>query len=63
VSAVVPDGPACPNCGATVWTVGIVASTTEGAGTLDLMPAPMARCAGCNLSGRLDADDGIAWGS
>lgn len=50
--ALVTGGPECPNCMSTSWNVAMLGDVSDG--TLDLSPAPMARCAECGLSTRLD---------
>lgn len=55
----------CPNCHGHAWWVAILADrlrqeATADVAFVDLEPAPMARCARCGLSARLDADE-IPW--
>lgn len=64
----VEGGPECDYCRKTTWDVGILAvlppaepasdaagEETVGGVFADLSPAPMARCAACGWSQRLDA--------
>lgn len=56
----VEGGPACEHCGRTTWDVGFITdgepveTPIVGIAFVDIHAAPMARCASCGWSQRLD---------